>query len=143
MRHNCVTFIDWACSQRAEFLSIWHKSKHLSYNYDRKTGKAVIYNLRSGKMGCGSVGKHTSMDVALGLAWADYKKESIPENSGYCGAMTAPIGSTIYLSKRELTMNKNPLTVIGYRKNEIVCKRFDDEKGIYTVPRIYNVFVKF
>ena len=80
MRKNVNEFWVWCASQKDEFLATWRKSKHLIYNYNEKTGVAVITNLRTGKTASASANIQKTRGImnVLGLAWAEYKGENIP-----------------------------------------------------------------
>lgn len=81
MRRRCKTFEEWARSQYNEFFATWRKSKYLGYNFDSKKSVAVIYNLRSGKTASASANLQRvyGIENVIGLAWADYKDETIPD----------------------------------------------------------------
>lgn len=80
MRKNVNEFWVWCASQKDEFLATWRKSKNLIYNYNEKTGVAVISNLRTGKTASASANIQKTRGImnVLGLAWASYKGEQIP-----------------------------------------------------------------
>lgn len=93
MRKNCKTFEQWVRSQYDEFQKTQMNScnerfanNHLGMNvYTNSVNdgsvRCFIYNERRNKTGTASV-KAANWDdptmIAVGLAWADYKGESIP-----------------------------------------------------------------
>lgn len=89
MRKNCKTFEEWVKSQHDEFINI-HKNVDVEYSFrtlcniygTKNSIKCFIYNGYRNKTGFASVDANSWDDptmVAVGLAWADYKKEAIPE----------------------------------------------------------------
>ena len=89
MRKNCKTFEQWVQSQVNEFHKISDKSDYL-YLDMRATKyshiflgslKCVIVNERRAKCGYSSVALNRYDDptnIAIAVAWADYKGEEIP-----------------------------------------------------------------
>lgn len=88
MRNNCGTFNEWINSQAAEFGALQVRSDHLFATvWSTPLGGSVtcmIVNDRRNKTGFASVSAKKYEDptkVAVGLAWADYKGEEIPDLS--------------------------------------------------------------
>lgn len=89
MRKNCKTFKEWIQSQVDEFFATHHgqgHGHHLYANIWRTTlGGSVgcmIVNRKRNRTGFASVSAKAHDDptkIAIGLAWADYKGEKIPE----------------------------------------------------------------
>lgn len=91
MRKNCKTFEQWVRSQYDEFMNIHNKVNPNIYSLrtnaqvysTRNSVKCFIYNEYRNKTGFASVDFNAWDDptlIAIGLAWANYKKEDIPEN---------------------------------------------------------------
>lgn len=97
MRKNCKTFEQWVRSQYDEFKAIYEGHSfgneflhvtHLGLNvYSNSVNdgsvRCFIYNESRNKTGTASVKAKNWDDpsmIAVGLAWADYKGEDIPEN---------------------------------------------------------------
>ena len=119
MRKNIGNFVDWCTSQKEEFFAIWRKSKHLMYNIDDKTGVAVIANLRTGKTASASanVKKVKGIHNVLGLAWAEYKGETIPTfHQALYNLYSEAEYSFLYDSKEWQIVLRNP-----YKSNELIC----------------------
>ena len=86
MRHNCKTFNEWIGSQVDEFRVTEDRGCHLSASiWSTPLGGSVrcmIVNDLRNKTGFASVSAKAHDDptkIAIGLAWADYKGEKIPE----------------------------------------------------------------
>lgn len=95
MRKNCKTFEQWVRSQYDEFKTTQMNScserfanSHLGmsvYTNSVNDGsvRCFIYNESRNKTGIASVKAENWDDptlIAIGLAWANYKGEDIPEN---------------------------------------------------------------
>ena len=86
MRKNCKTFEEWCMSQYKDFDRVYKRSSALELRVGSKraTYYATIFNTKTGKAVCETVnmrcGRSLSQisDLAIGLAWASYKGESIP-----------------------------------------------------------------
>jgi hypothetical protein len=91
MRKNCKTFKEWIDSQVAEFNAAHHGDDH-GYHLSASiwstplggSVRCMIINDRRNKTGFASVSAKAYNDptqIAIGLAWADYKGEEIPDFS--------------------------------------------------------------
>ena len=89
MRKNCKTFKEWIDSQVAEFNAAHNmdgQAYHLSAQIWSTTlggsVRCMIINERRNKTGFASVSAKAYDDptqISIGLAWADYKGEEIPD----------------------------------------------------------------
>lgn len=84
MRKHCKNFMDWALSQNNEFYAIVDKGKYLGVSV-YSTSSSIVANItndRTGRSGHASVKADKFDDptiIVIGLAWANYKGEKIPE----------------------------------------------------------------
>lgn len=103
MRKNCKTFEQWVRSQYDEFQTTQMNScserfvdSHLGMNVytnsvNDRSVRCFIYNERRNKTGTASVKAENWDDpsmIAIGLAWANYKGENIPNFSVTLGSIT-------------------------------------------------------
>ena len=139
MRKNIGNFIDWCASQKEEFFAVWRKSEHLIYNTNDKTGVAVITNLRTGKTVSASanVRKIEGIHNVLGLAWAEYKGETIPTfHEALYNLYEKDEVFFLYGCEEWQIIQRNP-----YQSNELICVCKDGtvkSLSIYTLVRRVN-----
>ena len=91
MRYRCLTFQEWCMSQYDEFKNL--NSKHIQWVKDSedKVIHMLIYHTKKNKQGRVTFKKSTLLnlteytpydgwdtEIMIGLAWADYKGETIP-----------------------------------------------------------------
>ena len=136
MRKNIGNFVDWCASQKEEFFAVWRKSKHLMYNFNDKTGVAVITNLRTGKTVSASanVRKVKGIHNVLGLAWAEYKGETIPTfHQALYNLYSEAEYLFLYDDEKWQIVQRNP-----YKSSEFICVRDDGTVrcfSVYTLVR--------
>ena len=136
MRKHCKNFIDWVVSQYNEFCTIVDNSLHLSHCIYSTTSSIVasIYNERTGKSGRASV-KIDKFDdptlIAIGLAWANYKNEEVPDfKIPLCRLTTND--KFIYAGQEYRYLTSNPYST----DNIIVCDSYGKPFNLHKSTRI-------
>lgn len=145
MRKNCKTFEEWFMSQYNEFCKVGKLSRALEIHTGSKrtTYYATIFNTKTGKAVCETVNMRCERSLskistmAIGLAWASYKGESIPSFKKLVNLRDIGIGASFD------TLTGITLIKIGYnpRTNGYICtplsgpiyyKDFGGDAKVYT-----------
>lgn len=125
MRKRCKDFIAWVVSQYDEFYAIAGKGDHLGVTVYGTSSSIVanITNDRTGKSGRASVKADKFDDptiIVIGLAWANYKGEEIPEfrKTRYLSALP---NNTDFQTKDGRSYTKIGVNCYNQRDKMVVC----------------------
>lgn len=135
MRKNCKNFEEWAKSQVDEFTAIKKKSKHLQivHSVDRNSARYMICNLRNGKTGYETVKMKNFVNdtIVVGLAWANYKGEKIPDFKVPLCRLTTN-DKFIYKEKEYRYLTSNPYT----KDHIIICDYSGTPSNLHKLTRV-------